>query len=255
MGQVLDLKTQIIYGPVNSRRLGRSLGINLSPTKIKLCPFDCVYCHYGHTRVHTADVAEYREFFPRAAEVATALSQALSGGVDPAYVTFSGNGEPTAHPDFPQVVEAVKPIVRKLAPQALLTVLSNSCMVLSPGVVAALNELDVRIMKLDTGNAQAFQWMNRPAPGVMFAGTVAGLAQLHNVTIQTLFASGKQDNSTPEEVTDWIACLRIIRPIAVQIYTCDRNPADETLKKVPRERLSQIAALATRELGVPVRPF
>jgi len=256
MGQVLELKTGIIYGPVNSRRLGRSLGINLSPTQAKLCPFDCLYCHYGHTRVHTADIAQYREMFPTPDQVAAAVRDALAQGADPAYVTFSGNGEPTTHPGFPQVVEAVKPAVRELAPQAKLAILSNSSMVLLPEVVAALDKLDVRIMKLDAGNARTFDWINRPAPGVDFERIVDGLSQLREITIQTLVAAtAEHDSSMPADVADWIGCLKRIRPIAVQIYTCDRHPAAEDLKKIPRERLNHIAATAARELGIPVRAY
>ena len=126
MSQVLPLKRGVIYGPINSRRLGRSLGINLSPTKTKLCPFDCLYCHYGHTKIHTAETERHRDHFPTVTEVAAALRHALNSKVDPAYVTFSGNGEPTIHPDFPSIVEEVKAIVRMLAPQARLAILSNS---------------------------------------------------------------------------------------------------------------------------------
>ncbi len=255
MSQVLSLQRGIIYGPVKSRRLGRSLGINLSPTRRKFCPLDCLYCHYGRTRLHSTDVARYRDLFPISSAVVTALRGALATGINPAYVTFSGNGESTIHPDFPQIVKEVKPLVQKLAPKARLAILSNSVMVSSGEVVQALNELDVRIMKLDAGNAATFARINRPVPGVSFERIVKGLSGLREVTVQTLFAAGTYDNSSDADVADWLDCLRIIRPIEVQIYTCDRSPAEKKLKKVSRERLAEIAATASQQLGVPARAF
>ena len=255
MSQLMSLQHRIIYGPVNSRRLGRSLGINLSPTKEKYCPFDCIYCHYGRTKRHSSDASEFPRLFPEIPAVTAALTNALAGGINPAYVTFSGNGEPTAHPDFLAIVREIKPIVRQLAPQARLAVLSNSCMVGSLPVVEALNELDVRIMKLDAGNARTFARFNRPARGIEFAKIVDGLSRIEGVTIQTLFATGKYDNSSDAEVADWLACLKTIQPRGGQIYTCDRSPAEPALEKVPVARLAEIAATATRELGVPIEAF
>jgi len=255
MSQVLPLQSGIVYGPVNSRRLGRSLGINLSPTREKLCPFDCAYCHYGRTKLHTIETVQYRELFPATKAVGAALRHSLSRGAGPAFVTFSGNGEPSLHPDFPEIVNNVKAIVRGLAPNARLAILSNSVMVTKPEVCAALQALDVRIMKLDAGNPRIFAKINRPCSGVEFERIVEGLATLENVTIQTLFASGKYENSSEANVADWIARLAEIKPIAVQIYTCDRPPADSGLEKVPRERLADIARTAADRLGVPIEVF
>lgn len=255
MSGVMALQHRIIYGPVNSRRLGRSLGINLSPTKNKYCPFDCVYCHYGSTKLHTPNSSEFRHLFPETAAVTAALTNALTSGVNPAYVTFSGNGEPTAHPDFLSIVREIKPIVRQLAPQARLAVLSNSCMVSSPEVVEALNELDVRIMKLDAGNVRTFAHFNRPAPGVDFEKIIDGLARVDCVTMQTLFATGEYDNSSDGEVADWLTCLKAIKPIGGQIYTCDRSPAEPGLEKISPARLAEIAETATQKLGVPVEAY
>lgn len=255
MAELLALHHRIIYGPVNSRRLGRSLGINLSPTKEKYCPFDCVYCQYGRTRLHSIHSAEYCRLFPEVPAVAAAVATALANGTLPDYVTFSGNGEATAHPDFPAIVDEIKPIVRQLAPQAKLAILSNSCMVTRPEVVSALNELDVRIMKLDAGNPAMFDKVNRPAAGVSFEEVVDGLSQLKDVTIQTLFMQGRINNSSVSEVADWISCLKRIKPSGGQIYTCVRGHAEPHLEQVPADRLAEIAAAATRELGVAIEAY
>jgi len=255
MSHVLPLQSGIVYGQVNSRRLGRSLGINLSPTREKLCSLDCAYCHYGRTKIHTAKTGLYRDLFPATKAVAAAVRHALSRGTGPAFVTFSGNGEPGLHPDFPEIVSNVKAIVRGLAPKTKLAILSNSVTATNPGVYAALRALDVRIMKLDAGNPRVFARINRPGRGSDFERIVAGLAALEDVTIQTLFAAGKYENSAKADVADWIACLAEIKPVAVQIYTCDRPPADSELEKVPRERLTDIARTATERLGVRVEAF
>jgi wyosine [tRNA(Phe)-imidazoG37] synthetase (radical SAM superfamily) len=255
MADLLALHHRIIYGPVNSRRLGRSLGINLSPTKEKYCPFDCVYCQYGRTKLHSIHSAEYSRLFPEVPAVAAAVATALANGDKPDYVTFSGNGEATAHPDFPAIVEEIKPIVRQLAPQAKLAILSNSCMVTRPDVASALNKLDVRIMKLDAGNPAMFAQVNRPAAGISFGDVVNGLAQLNDVTIQTLFMQGRINNSSVAEVADWLSCLKRIKPLGGQIYTCVRGHAEPHLEKVSADRLAEIAATATRELGVPIEAY
>ena len=187
--------------------------------------------------------------------MAAAVATALANGIKPAYVTFSGNGEATAHPDFPAIVYEIKPIVRQLAPQARLAILSNSCMVTKPEIISALNELDVRIMKLDAGNEAMFSRMNRPAQGIGFDRMIDGLSRLDKVTIQTMFTCGTVDNSTDIQVADWLTCLKRIKPIRGQIYTCVRGHADPHLSTVPPERLTEIAATATRELGVPIESF
>ena len=110
-------------------------------------------------------------------------------------------------------------------------------------------------MKLDAGNPDAFTRINRPAPGLDFPEIVEGLSHLREVTIQTLFAAGEYANSSDTDVADWLVYLKTIRPIAVQVYTCDRPPAEEKLEKISRERLVEIAAAGTRELGVPVEAF
>ncbi len=255
MTQTMALQRGIIYGPVNSRRLGKSLGINLSPIRAKLCPFDCVYCHYGTTKIKTNDAEKYRRQFPASCAVTAALINALNNNGDIAYVTFSGNGEPTVHPDFPHIVSEVRPIVKEMAADARLAILSNSATVGNPAIRKALGRLDVRIMKLDGGNERMFQIMNRPAEGLSLAAIVDGLAHLDGVTTQTLFGTGAYDNSTDAEVADWLSCLETIKPIEAQIYTCDRQTAEAGLAKIPVPRLQEIAAAATDKLGVPVRAF
>ena len=123
---VLTLKKGIIYGPVNSRRYGKSLGINLMPVDYKLCSFDCVYCHYGYTKICTGDVAPYHEDLPRLEQVVAAVEQALTSESEFQLITFSGNGESTLHPQFPEMVTAVAQLRNRYRPEARLALLSNA---------------------------------------------------------------------------------------------------------------------------------
>ena len=240
---VLKLKNGIIYGPVMSRRFGPSLGINLLPESRKACSFDCVYCHCGWTEYHSSNASKIARFFPSLMEIESAVVDAieLERGAELNALTFSGNGEPTLHPRFAEVVDSVLMIRDRALPGVAVQVLSNSTTLYRRRVVEALGRLDRRVMKLDAGTEELFAAINRPAEGVELENIVDGLSKLEDVTIQTAFMAGSVDNSGDEAVEAWIDKLRRIQPSAVQIYTIDRPPADEDLERVPRQRLESIA--------------
>jgi len=202
---LLRLKKGITYGPVNSRRLGLSLGINLIPPSIKVCSFDCVYCQYGWTKVREFR-DEHRALVPRAEDVARAVEAALAElPSPPAYVTFSGNGEPSLHPDFPDIVEAVRETRDRLAPGAKTAILSNSSAVTEERTRKALARLDMRIMKLDCGTEEVFQRYSRPATGITLEGIAVGLGELTRlapVTIQSLWSGGAGGNHGESSADD-----------------------------------------------------
>ena len=240
---VLDLKNGIIYGPVMSRRFGPSLGINLLPPSRKFCSFDCVYCHYGWTEYLSTDAGKIARFLPSVMEIESSVVDAieLERGAKLNAVTFSGNGEPTLHPRFAEIVDSVLLIRDRLLPGVDVQVLSNSTTLRRKRVVEALGRLDRRVMKLDAGTDELFAAINRPAQGVELDAIVEGLSRLDDVTVQTAFMTGSIDNTGDEAVAAWIDKLRRIEPSAVQIYTIDRSPADEDLERVSRERLEAIA--------------
>lgn len=149
---ILPLEAGIIYGPVNSRRLGRSLGINLLPSAYKLCSFDCIYCDYGRTQVKALGAEGTN--IPSEQQVLKEVRQALQGLQDIDCLTFSGNGEPTLHPQFPAIVSGVRHLRDTQRPEVKLAVFSNSTTVHLPRVQECLSQLDAAIMKLDAGNAQ-----------------------------------------------------------------------------------------------------
>lgn len=253
--KTLSLQTGVIYGPINSRRLGRSLGINLSPVSAKVCSFDCVYCHYGPTDYCLRDITPFVDELPAVETVASALADALRVGPLPDYITFSGNGEPTLHRDFPEIVAAVKGVRDRLAPAVKIAILSNSTTCGEDAIRGALRFLDLRIMKLDAGSANTFAAVNGPAPGVTFDDVVSSLAEMSGYVVQTCFIGGAVSNADEEAVSSYAAVIRRLRPAAVQIYTTDRPVADEGVIKVKRVRLEAIAAAVARAGGVDVTVF
>jgi len=189
---LLELKEAVTYGPVNSRRLGRSLGINLFPGVRKVCTFDCLYCQYGRAG-SVPNVRSDSSTLPSASEVATGVEVALRSPTDPpAYLTFSGNGEPSLHPDFPGIVEEILALRDRMIPTARVAILSNSSTVGCLRVREALRRLDVRIMKLDAGDEATFRRFNGPWAGLALDEVLTGLRALEDVTLQTLLASGPE---------------------------------------------------------------
>ena len=251
---VLALKRDITYGPVRSRRLGRSLGINLLGGTAKVCTFDCLYCQYGWTPPDATSRLEHHEF-PAPGDVVSAVEATLSGlDEPPAYLTFSGNGEPTLHPRFGEVVDGVTALRDRLAPAAHTAVLSNSTRVYDPTVRSALSRLDVRIMKLDAGTEATFRRFNRPLGGISLAQVLEGLRALGGGTIQTLLAEGPDGNTSAEELHAWVSAVLSVRPVAVQIYTLARGYPSERIGPVGPRLLDAIAA-RLRALGVAAAAF
>ncbi len=248
---LLDLKPGITYGPVRSRRLGRSLGINLLGGAAKVCTFDCLYCQYGWTPPDAISRATF-DSLPGTDEVVAAVEAALAGlERPPDYLTFSGNGEPTLHPRFGEIVDRLRAVRDRLAPAARTAVLSNSTRVGDPAVRAALARLDVRIMKLDAGTEATFRRFNRPLGSVTLAHVLDGLRALGGVTIQALFADGPDGNIEPDEIRAWVDAVVSVRPAAVQIYTLARGypsdrigPVGPRLLEAMRDRLAALGIAA-----------
>jgi wyosine [tRNA(Phe)-imidazoG37] synthetase (radical SAM superfamily) len=246
----LPLQKSIIYGPIASRRLGPSLGVNLSSTVAKVCSFDCVYCQYGPTTRHVASSKGLEDILPSVGDVVEALTAALATIPAPAYITFSGNGEPTLHPRFPAMVEAVRSVRDELCPTAKLATLSNSSTVDDPTTRAALASLDAPIMKLDAGSAGLFAAINVPA-AARFDDVIEGLGALDYFAVQSCFIAGDPGNADDEAVADYVRAVATVKPSSVQIYTTDRPVARAGVQMVPRERLAAIARRVCEEAGVP----
>ena len=242
MSRVMPLQKGVIYGPVNSRRLGRSLGINLMPTAYKVCSFNCVYCHYGWTKYLEADLTGRLGDLPSVEDVETALSKSLQEIEPPEYITFSGNGEPTLHPDFAGMVDAALRVRDSAGSRAKVAILSNSTGLCRPGVREALQKLDARMMKLDAGTPEVLARINRPAGGVTLDQIVSGLSDLRDLTLQSAFVDGEVSNCSDQDVEAWLAQVAKIKPVYVQVYSLENAPAMATLRGVPPGRLEEIVA-------------
>lgn len=228
----------VVYGPVRSRRLGVSLGLNLTPRGSKLCDFDCPYCACGFNTARAPDAR-----WPSPDEVAHALLRALERLERlPDWITFSGNGEPTMHPRFAVAVDRVLTIRDERAPAVRVAVLSNGRSAGESRIQGALRRLDARIMKLDPGPPER---VNGAAAAT--AAIAAGYRALRPVTIQATVVRGAGwDGSSDASVASWLPLLQAADPAVVQLCSLDRRPADPEIRNVPRERLLVMAA-AIRE--------
>lgn len=243
----------IIYGPIHSRRLGVSLGINLMPITAKLCTFDCVYCECGWNQPVSHPSLPTRE------EVRIALESQLSIAVEPIdVITFSGNGEPTLHPDFLGIIQDTCALRDQYCPKAKVSVLSNSTQLGRTDVIEALRLCDNRILKLDSAIDATMRLIDKPVNAQL---TVKQIAQWLSIfdgdfTLQTCFLRGEYqgqtiDNTTPEELTAWYEMVDYLHPKQVMIYVIDRVTPLETLEKIPAETMEKIA-IPLREKGIDV---
>ncbi len=250
----LPLQNGIVYGPVKSRRLGSSLGINISPYEIKMCSFNCAYCQYPSTGLLVRDGKSFRNILPTRKEIEKALREFIrklekdEEKVD--FLTFSGNGEPTLHPDFAEIVDDVIKIRNSIKSKPKIASLSNSTTVHNQKIFDALNKIDEPIMKLDAGNEKMFKILNRPSKGIDFNLLISQLANFEgNLTIQSLFVEGEVDNTTEEELETHLQKLKIIKPGCVQIYSLDRPPAFKKIHRVAKRKLESIKLLLLREIN------
>lgn len=243
----------IVYGPIRSRRLGVSLGINLMPTTAKLCTFDCVYCECGWNQPVSHPSLPTRE------EVRIALESQLSIAVEPIdVITFSGNGEPTLHPDFLGIIQDTCALRDQYCPKAKVSVLSNSTQLGRTDVIEALRLCDNRILKLDSAIDATMRLIDKPVNAQL---TVKQIAQWLSIfdgdfTLQTCFLRGEYqgqiiDNTTPEELAAWYEMVDYLHPKQVMIYVIDRVTPLETLEKIPAETMEKIA-IPLREKGIDV---
>lgn len=236
-----------IFGPVRSRRLGVSLGVNLMPADGKVCTFDCVYCECGFN-------ADRRPTLPRPTreEVAAALEEKLkqmaAEGELPDVITFAGNGEPTAHPRFAEIVGDTILLRNRYCPDAKVSVLSNSTFLHRPEVRDALMKVDNNILKLDTVDPAYIENIDRPTQGnYNVENVIEHMREFHgHVIIQTMFMQGtlangfSADNTGEEYLTHLLEAYRLIAPREVMIYTVDRETPDHNLRKASRETLDRI---------------
>ena len=237
----------IVFGPVNSRRLGVSLGINLLPAEAKFCTFNCVYCECGWTQ----DKLPGDNKLPSRELVRERLEEKLKWmketGMRPDAITFAGNGEPTLHPDFPGIVDDALVLRDQYTPQAQVAILSNASMTHDQKVFNALLKLDQNIQKLDSGSEKLFRLINNPLQPGRFREMIEDLRKFNGqVIIQSLFLKGyfnelPVNNATAEELSEWLKHIAFIRPKTVMLYSIDRATPAHHLEKIPLSELEKIA--------------
>lgn len=243
----MDLQNEFVYGPATSRRLGRSLGVNLAPPGRKACNFVCAYCPYGW-----ADPPPRGEW-PRPSAVIEAVDRALAACGEIETITVAGNGEPTLHPAFAVIADALFRVRGMRAPGARLALLTNGSTLGRADVRSSLRRFDVRYVKLDAGDVTTFRLMNGPSVG--FGSLLADIGYAGGVTLHSTFvrdAAGGVDNTAPAALRAWAGAVRRIRPLAVDICTPRRVPIGSSLRTVPADVLEGIADLV-RSMAIPVR--
>lgn len=246
----------IVFGPVRSRRLGLSLGINLLPAQCKVCSFDCVYCECGWTDRST------KHELPTVQMVVFSIEQKLvemqKTGELPDSITFAGNGEPTMHPDFPFIMDETLRLRKLYAPEALITVLTNSTQLHKAGVSAALAKADKALLKLDSCNEQQYRLINRAAPGNDLQPIMQFIAQFKGEKIiQTLVLRGESDgeiidNTTEESLREMAAFVSKINAAEWMIYPIDRPTPEKKLEKLSKEEMDCIGEFVRNHTNVPV---
>ena len=231
----------IVFGPIFSRRLGSSLGVNLLPSKGKLCNFDCVSCECGWNKDGRGD-----HRFPALEEIEQALhekiSKAAAEGVDIDSITFSGNGEPTMHPDFPQVIDVTLRLRDEFFPNAKVSVLSNATMIGRKPVAEALMKVDNPILKIDASSDGLIEKINKPVGAYRLADVVEALKEFDGqFVLQTMFLRSPEfDTTSPEALAAWMDIVRELKPREIMVYTIDRETPDKSLAKYTVEEMGEM---------------
>lgn len=231
----------IVFGPIFSRRLGSSLGVNLLPSKGKLCNFDCVYCECGWNKDGAGD-----RTFPSLTDIESALETKMSalaaegGKVDS--ITFSGNGEPTMHPDFPEVIDITLRLRDRFFPDAKVSVLSNATLIGRKAVADALMRVDNPILKLDASTDGLVRKINKPV-GTYRVDEVVGNMKLFQgrFVLQTMFLKSPDFNTAePEALARWMDIVREVGPREIMVYTIDRETPDKSLEKYTVDEMREL---------------
>ena len=251
---------KIIFGPVHSRRLGISLGINLLPAGYKYCSFNCIYCECGWTKINNID----KIIFPPTIVIKQFLEKKLremfENGELPETISFAGNGEPTLHPGFPEIIDFTIELRNKYSPKSNVAVLSNATMLHIPDIVEALRKVDKNILKLDAGTEETFKLINNPLGNITQEEIVNNLKLFKKkLIIQSLFVRGdyngkRVDNTSEKEIKPWLKHLEELKPELVMIYPIARATPVKGLEKISLKELEDIAE-KVRKIGLKIEVY
>ena len=262
MPDTIPLQEAAVYGPIRSRRLGSSLGINVLPVSHKVCSSNCVYCQYGWTPSPKSLVGgpgRSEERLKRAPELLSEIAEAFERHAQARTpvdcITLAGNGEPTLHPDLLELVVGLKRLRDTHFPSAAVGILTDATQMTRPAVREALALLDARYMKFDAADETTWRRINDPLGNTSFTAMMEALRAMPDIILQSMFIQGSFDNTNESHVRTWIDAVGSIKPVSVQVYTVDRGTAAEGITEVPRETLQGIADRLTTATGVPADVF
>lgn len=249
------IREETVFGPIHSRRLGSSLGINLLPRHGKICTFDCIYCECGWNKDGRDD-----QLLPTAAEVRSALedklAECLLDGTRIDSITFSGDGEPTINPEFPRIIDDTLKLRDAYFPSAKVSVLSNATRVHVPEIAAALKRVDNPILKIDAPTDELIARIDRPAPGYRLDRVLDALRGFHgDFVLQTMFLRSPDfDSSAPEVLDGWMDIVRELQPRKIMVYTIDRPTPQEGLQKfTPAEMRTLVQPLLDEGFNIDIK--
>jgi len=243
----------LCYGPVTSRRLGASLGINFLGTQDKICSYDCPYCELGLTKLKMSHIKKAMAY-PSLAEIDGAVRKIVvdftKSGTKFDTLCVSGNGDPTLHPEFLEAVQLLIKIRDDLVPENKVVVLSNGTTLDESKIIKAMNLFDERMIKLDAGNDEMLKKINAPLVRMNLSRLILGTKKLKDVILQAMFLQGAIDNTIPAEVEEWVEVVGIIKPKLVHLYSLDRVPPVPGLKQVPSQKLKEISQLLLKRTQI-----
>lgn len=245
--RTLTPETSAVYGPILSRRFGLDTGINLSPSDHKLCTYDCLYCQYGF-----ADTVNPVRKFPDLHEVIAELNK-HAANFQIRHITISGNGEPTMHPQFAEFAMKLRNWRDTKAPAAKIALLTNGYRLKNESIRETLEFFDQPFVKLDAGRSETWNLLNRPVTHLQFDYMIRQMKKSANIMLQTMFVRGINDS--PLEVECWMQKIKMIKPLAVHLYTLERFPAFASLQPVEASWLRSIAAQVTEKLGIQCEAY
>ena len=254
MPDTIPLQDSVVYGPIRSRRLGASLGINILPTDRKVCSSNCVYCQYGWTLPGSSG-QPLRRAPELLREIEEAFARHARDGTPVDCITLAGNGEPTLHPDLEELVIGIKRLRDARFPKAAVGILTDSTQVTRPKVRRALELCDARYMKFDAADEATWRRINLPFGNTDFGAMVDGLRTLPGIVLQSMFIRGRHDNTGEPHIRAWIEAVGSIRPRSVQVYTVDRGTAADGITEVPRDALQEIADRLITATGIPAEVY
>ncbi len=244
----IPLQKTCIYGPINSRRLGRSLGINILPYGVKVCNFNCIYCQYGESMSINTE-------FPDSREIIDCVEEVVGQEPEIDHITFSGNGEPTLHPKFNIIVDAIKKIRDIIMPHVPIALLTNGTGFRDFKKREALKLIDKVIVKIDAGDEDYFQKINRPMIPLMFKDHLKYLKTYSPIFTQTLFFDNSFSNCDREAIGGWYKTIKSLGPKVAQIYSLDRPTNYQNIKHVTYETLLRIAQEGQKLTKVRIEAF